>query len=68
MALPRSEEAREMKDDMGDQALTDAEGYEFKRMHVSSELAAESAAGVPIFFSTSRPMMPPRSVVTCSHS
>lgn len=50
LALPRSEEARSMKDDMGEQALTDAEGYEFKRMHVSSELAAEDLAGVPMFF------------------
>ena len=39
-----------MKDDMGEQALTDAEGYEYKRMHVSSELAAENLAGVPMLF------------------
>ena len=50
LALPRSEEARAMKDDMGEQALTDGEGYEFKRMHVSSELAAEDLAGVLMFF------------------
>ena len=50
LALPRSEEARAMKDDMGEQALTDEEGYEFKRMHVSSDLAAENLAGVPILF------------------
>lgn len=50
LALPRSEEARAMKDDMGEQALTDAEGYEFKRMHVSSELSAEDLAGVPMLF------------------
>lgn len=50
LALPRSEEARAMKDDMGEQALTDAEGYEFKRMHVSSELAAEDLAGIPMLF------------------
>lgn len=50
LALPRSEEARAMKDDMGEQALTDAEGYEFKRMQVSSELAAEDLAGVPMLF------------------
>jgi len=50
LALPRSEGARAMKDDMGEQALTDAEGYELKRMHVSSELAAEDLAGVPILF------------------
>lgn len=50
LALPRSEEARAMKDDVGEQALTDAEGYEFKRMQVSSELAADDLAGVPMFF------------------
>ncbi|MGD9656551.1 MAG: helix-turn-helix domain-containing protein, partial [Methylocystis sp.] len=50
LALPRSEEARAMKDDMGEQALTDAEGYEFKRMQVSSELSAEDLAGVPMLF------------------
>lgn len=50
LALPRSEEARAMKDDMGEQALTDAEGYEFKQMQVSSELAADDLAGVPMLF------------------
>jgi transcriptional regulator with XRE-family HTH domain len=50
LALPRSEEARAMRDDMGEQALTDAEGYEFKRMQVSSELAADDLAGVPMLF------------------
>lgn len=50
LALPRSEEARAMKDDLGEQALTDEEGYEFKRMQVSSELSAEDLAGVPMFF------------------
>ena len=50
LALPRSEEARAMKDDMGEQALTDPEGYEFKRMQVSSELSAEDLTGVPMLF------------------
>ncbi|MCA8890127.1 MAG: helix-turn-helix transcriptional regulator, partial [Parvularculaceae bacterium] len=50
MALPRAGEARAMKDDMGEQALTDPEGYEFKRMQVSSELAAENLSGVPMMF------------------
>lgn len=50
LALPRSEEARAMKDDLGEQAMTDAEGYEFKRMHVEAELAAENLAGVPMLF------------------
>jgi transcriptional regulator with XRE-family HTH domain len=50
LALPRADEARSMKDDMGEQALTDAEGYEFKRMQVSSELSADDLAGIPLFF------------------
>ena len=50
LALPRSEEARAMKDDVGEQALTDAEGYEFKGMHMSSELSAEDLASVPMLF------------------
>jgi transcriptional regulator with XRE-family HTH domain len=50
LALPRSEEARAMKDDTGEQALTDAEGYVLKRMQVSSELSAEGLAGVPMLF------------------
>ena len=50
LALPRSEEARAMKDDMGEQALTDTEGYEFKRMHVASELSAEDLVSVPMLF------------------
>ncbi len=50
LALPRAEEARAMKDDMGEQALTDAEGYELKRMQVTSELVAEDLAGVPMIF------------------
>ena len=50
LALPRAEEARAMKDDMGEQALTDAEGYEFKRMQVAAELSAEDLVGVPMVF------------------
>ena len=50
LALPRSEEARAMKDDVAEQALTDEEGYEFKRMHVSSELSAEDLASLPMLF------------------
>lgn len=50
LALPRSEEARAMKDDMGEQALADAEGYEFKRVQVTSELAAEQLSDVPMLF------------------
>lgn len=50
LALPRAEEARAMKDDMGEQALSDAEGYEFKRMQVSGELTADDLGGVPMIF------------------
>jgi hypothetical protein len=50
LALPRAGEARAMKDDVGEQALTDAEGYEFKRMQISAELTAEDLPGVPASF------------------
>jgi transcriptional regulator with XRE-family HTH domain len=50
LALPRADEARAMKDDMGEQALTDAEGYEFKRMQVANELQADDLGGVPTEF------------------
>jgi hypothetical protein len=50
LALPRAEEARGMKDDMGEQALTDAEGYEFKRLQVSGELTADDLGGIPLMF------------------
>lgn len=50
LALPRSEEARAMKDDMGEQALADVEGYEFKRMQVSGELATDHLSGIPMIF------------------
>ena len=50
LALPRAEEARAMKDDMGEQALADAEGYEFKRIQVSGELTADDLGGVPMMF------------------
>lgn len=50
LSLPRSGEAREMKDDMGDQALSDEEGYEFKRMQVAAELDAEEMSGVSVLF------------------
>jgi len=50
LSLPRSGEAREMKDDMGDQALTDEEGYEFKKEQVAGELDAKDMSGVPMLF------------------
>jgi transcriptional regulator with XRE-family HTH domain len=50
VALPRSGEARAMKDDAGELAVTDAEGYELKRLHVAGELADDDLAGVPVMF------------------
>lgn len=50
LALPRADEARAMKDDTGEVALDDEEGYAFKRMQVENELAAEDLAGVPMVF------------------
>lgn len=39
-----------MKDDAGELALDDEEGYAFKRMQVENELAADNLAGVPMVF------------------
>jgi len=50
LALPRSDEARAMKDDAGELVIEDAEGYAFKQMQVENELAAEDLAGVPMIF------------------
>ena len=50
LGLPRSGEARSVKDDMGEQVQNDTEGYEFKQMQVTSELAADDLAGVPMIF------------------
>ena len=50
LSLPRSGEALEMKDDLGDPALSDKEGYESKRMQVEAELHEEGVPGIPTFF------------------
>lgn len=50
LALPQGDEARAMKDDLGEPAHTDAEGYEFKRAQVVAELAADDLSGVPMIF------------------
>ena len=50
LSLPRSGEALEMKNDMGDSALSDDEGYALKRMQVEGELHADDMPGVPILF------------------
>jgi len=39
-----------MKDDVGELANDDEEGYDFKRMQVENELAADELAGVPMVF------------------
>lgn len=50
LALPRSGEARAMKDDLGDQAPTDQDGYALKQDQVSAELSADDLGGVPMLF------------------
>ena len=50
LALPRADEARSMKDDMGEYAVDDAEGYELKRLQVAGELAADDLRDVPMIF------------------
>jgi hypothetical protein len=50
LALPRSGEARAMKDDGGEEAISDMEGYAFKEMQVAAELTANKLAGVPMMF------------------
>lgn len=50
LSLPRAGEARSMKDDMGELALSDEEGYSFKSLQVSGELAAEGCSDVPVIF------------------
>lgn len=50
LALPRAGEALAMKDDVGERVLTDAEGYLFKGMQVSGELAADGMGGIPMLF------------------
>ena len=51
LSLPRSGEALEMKGDLGDPALSNEEGYEFKKMQVEDDLRAEDVPGIlPLFF------------------
>lgn len=50
LALPRLGEASAMKDDTGERVPTDADGYEFKGMQVSGELANEGMPGIPMLF------------------
>jgi len=50
LSLPRADEARSMKDDMGELALSDEEGYSFKSMQVSAELAVDGCPDLPVMF------------------
>ena len=50
LSLPRSGEALEMKDDVGDLARSDEEGHVFKRMQVEAEFYTEDMSGVPTLF------------------
>lgn len=50
LALPRADEARAMKDDSGETAMDDAEGYALKALQIENELAADELGGVPMLF------------------
>lgn len=50
VVLPRSGEARAMKDDEGELAQADTDGYAIKQMHVQDALAGSDLSGVPITF------------------
>jgi hypothetical protein len=50
LALPRPDEARAMKDDMGEIAQTDEEGYAFKGMQVENDLRSADLPEIPVLF------------------
>ncbi|MBE4055791.1 hypothetical protein HJ056_07625 [Vibrio parahaemolyticus] len=50
LALPRDGEAIAMKDDLGDLAETPEEGYEFKKMQLESEFAADDMENIAVEF------------------
>ncbi len=50
LALPRPDEARAMKDDMGETAQTDEEGYSFKAMQVENDLRSADLPEIPVLF------------------
>jgi transcriptional regulator with XRE-family HTH domain len=50
MALPRPDEARAMKDDLGDTVETDEDGYSLKRLQVENDLSASDLPEIPILF------------------
>lgn len=50
LALPRPDEARAMKDDMGETAQTDEEGYWFKAAQVENDLRSADLPEIPVLF------------------
>jgi transcriptional regulator with XRE-family HTH domain len=50
LVLPRSGEARAMKDDSGEQALSDEEGCDLKEMQIDAALAGNAAGTIPVAF------------------
>lgn len=50
LALPRPDEARAMKDDTGETAQVDEEGYSFKAMQVESDLRSADLPEIPLLF------------------
>ena len=50
LALPHPGDARAMKDDMGETATTDEEGYSFKAMQVENYLRSSDLPGIPVNF------------------
>lgn len=50
LALPRPDEARAMKDDLGETAQTDEEGYAFKAMQVANDLRSVDLPELPVLF------------------
>ena len=50
MALPRNEEARAMKNDLGETATTDEEGYALKAMQVENDLRTSNFPDIPVLY------------------
>ncbi|MEL6059452.1 helix-turn-helix domain-containing protein [Methylobacterium sp. DCY52] len=50
LTLPLSGQAMAMKNDVGDEAETDAEGYELKETQIADKLAAEGMKALPVMF------------------
>jgi hypothetical protein len=50
LTLPLSGQATAMKNDVGDEAESDAEGYELKEAQISEKLTAEGVKALPVLF------------------